>query len=599
MSDTMKLALQITAVDMLSGVVGRAKNSILNLGKAGRRVQKDFEIMERSVTRGLKAIAVSSYALNKMKPGVSAAADLQEAMLGVKMNLAGSAKSAKELTSMLSEVKGTAITVSADAPFSAEDVVKIQNALLKAGMDLKDVAGKSGAAFAATALASLSGEMPELVGTSLARIGSQFKLKGSEYSELSDWLVRVDDAAVTSLPELIAGLRMSGSAAAALGIPVADTVTAVGALANLGDRAGSSFGGFLSGIAGKTPAARKEMKQLNLSFFDKGKFVGMEEAIIRLKDKIGSINDDQEKSKILARLFGEEGSRAANEFLNAAKGFSEIEKSAKDSLSMAEKMSIWGEGLNAALAKIGGTSKSTLATLFDPLLSPLKEFLDLMNQAVGKVGELAEKHKGITAVGAYGMGAATLGLGGYGVFNLLKGGAAGARVLKGVGGMKGLLGGFGGTAAGIAKGKALEAATGVQPVFVTNWPATLGAAGALGDIAGGKAGKLGKLAGKLGKFGKLGVGAAGIGSTAIAGSAALAGGYAIGTGINKAFIEGTAFGDKIGEVLNRIVAAFGNEESRRAIVINNNLRVDENRRLITETDSMGVEVNNMLNLGSF
>jgi TP901 family phage tail tape measure protein len=51
--------------------------------------------------------------------------------------------------------------------------------------------------------------------------------------------------------------------------------------------------------------------------------------------------------------------------------------------------------------------------------------------------------------------------------------------------LKKLMGGVGSTAAGVAEGKALEAATGVMPVFVTNWS---GAQGAFGGIMGGQSG---------------------------------------------------------------------------------------------------------------
>ncbi|BCB96780.1 hypothetical protein JZK55_17020 [Dissulfurispira thermophila] len=77
MSNVMNLAIQITAIDMLSGIASRVKNSILSLGAAGQKVKNDFEQMQNSITKGLKAIAVSSYAMHKALPGVKAASDLQ------------------------------------------------------------------------------------------------------------------------------------------------------------------------------------------------------------------------------------------------------------------------------------------------------------------------------------------------------------------------------------------------------------------------------------------------------------------------------------------------------------------------------------------
>ena len=93
------------------------------------------------------------------------------------------------------------------------------------------------------------------------------------------------------------------------------------------------------------------------------------------------------------------------------------------------------------------------------------------NDVVGKIGEIADKGPVLSGIFSGGLTVGALGVGAYGLYKLIKGGMAGSRVLKGMGGLKGMLAGMGGTAAGIAKGKAVEAATGVQPVFVTNWPA--------------------------------------------------------------------------------------------------------------------------------
>ena len=92
------------------------------------------------------------------------------------------------------------------------------------------------------------------------------------------------------------------------------------------------------------------------------------------------------------------------------------------------------------------------------------------------------------------------------------------------------------------------------------WATTLGLAlVTLRLITGpGIIGGLGKLAARITKLGAVGaVGAAGVG------------GYALGTEINDRFVSGTSVGDFIGEWLNRVAAAFGNEESARAVALNN------------------------------
>ncbi|MDO8933777.1 MAG: hypothetical protein Q7U97_15395, partial [Rhodocyclaceae bacterium] len=158
--------------------------------------------------------------------------------------------------------------------------------------------------------------------------------------------------------------------------------------------------------------------------------------------------------------------------------------------------------------------------------------------------------------------------------------------------VSGLLNKTGGTAAGVATGKALEAAAGVTPVFVVNWPggtspgdlaATAAAAG-----AGAGAGTFGKVASRskslailagglpLSAWGTMG--AAGIG-TAAAGVLAAGGvGYGAGAALNAGAgwaargtrAEGVGT-DIIGGAIAKTLAFFGNEEARRAVEITQKL----------------------------
>jgi len=536
---------------MLSGIVSRARDHIKSLGAAGKDVKRDFDDMTRNVTAGLKSIAVSAYALNKIKPGVALAADLQEAMLKVKANLGSGAANARELNEQLSQVRKTAVDISANAPFSATEVVEIENALLKAGLSMKDVMGKGGAAFAATALASLTGEAPAMIGDSMARIGSQFKLQGSGYGDLADWIVRVDDASATSVPELIYGLRMAGSNAKALGISAKDSLTTLGALAPLGERAGSSFNNMLIGMLGMNKQQRELMKAHNLNFFDQGKFIGMEQATDLIRKRFGGIKNDQERLTVLMKIFGEEGGRAANTLISADKGFREIEQSANGAYSIQKKMGVWGEGFNASLKKLAGTAKTTLANIFDPLLAPLTMVSDLLNKIVGKIGDLAGEHPTAAGVVSGGLGLGAIVAGGYGLSRLGRGALAGSRVLKGIGGIGGLIRGIGGTAMGVAEGKAVQAATGVTPVFVTNWPGNLGR-GNLGRDATATVAETVAAGGGLKAAGKILPWLKGAGNAAAMGmagelaavGAAGVGGFALGKWFEKRYIKG-AIGEGI------------------------------------------------------
>ncbi len=583
MSNVMNLAIQITAVDMLSSVVERVKGRVLSLGSGAGKVKHDFEEMTTGITRGLKSIAIASYALQKTLPGIQTAANMQEAMLRVKSNLVSSAKDAAELDRSLKSVKASAVAISANAPFTAEQVVDIEGALLKAGVAMENVIGKKGAAWAAAALATVSGEAPELIGDSLARIGAMFNFKGEQYGAFSDWLARVDDASSSNIPELVQGLRMAGTSAAALNISANDAVTALGALAPLGDRAGSSLSNFYIAVSAK----RKELIDRKIILFENGQFVGMEKAIDILKKKFGAIKDDQKRQNELMKIFGEEGGRAANLFIKSEMSFRELNAEAQKAADLSRKLSIWGEGFNAAMRKLGGTAKTTLASLFDPLLAPMRDLLDMLNSITGKLGEVAEKHKAVSGVISGGAMTVGVGAGLYGLYSLARGGMAGARVLKGIGGIKGLLKGFGGTAAGIAEGKAIEAATGVTPVFVTNWPGNLSGGSAVQTAA--------DLAGKGGMLKKLLTPAAMLlgGKLALAGGA----GYAVGTGLNMMMggLSGWATnGEYKGDGwLGDMLYDWRHKEEKTEVkpIINVQLNVDQNGRMMAKTDNMNTQIN--------
>lgn len=165
-------------------------------------------------------------------------------------------------------------------------------------------------------------------------------------------------------------------------------------------------------------------------------------------------------------------------------------------------------------------------------------------------------------------------------------GAAGvyalSRIVPGVVGK--MIGRTGGLAAGVAQGKALQAAAGVTPVYVTNWSEMGGggggAAGLLGvggAAAGGAAAvsvltKLKTLAALAPLAGASTLGVAGLGYTAAGVGLAGAAGYGVGTGIYKYGLEGNKGGEGIGELVARFMSLFGNEEAKRSVAINDALK---------------------------
>ena len=121
------------------------------------------------------------------------------------------------------------------------------------------------------------------------------------------------------------------------------------------------------------------------------------------------------------------------------------------------------------------------------------------------------------------------------------------------------------TAAGLAQGQMVKEAGLATPVFVTNFPASLGSGSSgAGVIEGAVAALAGK--GLLARFGlttAAGVGSAALGTAGVL--AAGAAGFEAGGAIYRNFFEGNEFGDQIGRAVATALAAFGNDEARDAI----------------------------------
>jgi len=156
---------------------------------------------------------------------------------------------------------------------------------------------------------------------------------------------------------------------------------------------------------------------------------------------------------------------------------------------------------------------------------------------------------------------------------------------------------LGGTATGVAEGKALQELAGVTPVFVVNWPTAIG--GSVVDFAGAAGGgsvakNAGKVAGRAKTLAVLagglplsawGTTAAGFGTAAAGVTAAGLAGYGIGRAFDVSgrvdrWIQRKSGGltdgtEVIGGSIARILAAFGNEEARRAIEVTEKLKQTE------------------------
>lgn len=586
------VAIQITLVDLISRGLTGVRDRLKGLAESSHDTKMAFDRMGKSFKYAAMSAIATRGMYQGMKPAVAAASDLQAELIGTRAELMKSGKSAKQLNKEMADIKKTAFSVQAWTPFDMGQIVALEKTLVKAGANINDVIGETGAAAATAALAVYENLDPAQTGKALIGIGTPFKITADKYMELADTIARAASASTVGAGEIAETAKYAAGPMAKLGKSSKEMLALSAMMAQVGvtgTMAGTSLKNFFLKATG-----HKVFQDAH------GNLKSTVDIIDILRKNLKGMGTAKQVS-ILKKMFGEEGMPVALAILEESKGsYEDIIKAMEESASLQKKINLAMGGFGKQFNSLGGTARSTMAQLFLPALVPLTKLISKTNEFVAAIGKAATEKESLgkavsgLSLGAIGAGGlATVGMGATGLFYLRK-------VLKGTGGIKGLFTGGANTAAGIAKGKAVEAATGVTPVFVTNWPVAMGAAGVASDIAAGSSGGFMKKAGSALK--KLPLLAAG--KVALAGGA----GYGVGTYINKglgALVEKTTGGmykgpGFLGDALYDLF--HSNEKNRPAETKNNinlNVRIDEKGRVFTESDSMNTELNTNLKRGKF
>ncbi len=331
---------------------------------------------------------------------------------------------------------------------------------------------------------------------------------------------------------------------------------------------------------------RKEAeKATGVKFFDaKGSRRDALAVMADLKKQFDKLNTDAQRDSFMNKAFGKadldtlKGMRILLSGDSLSKANSFTDDIAKASGTLKREMP---EAISNAVDQTGRL-KAALREAADGFAQPIN---DTLQQAI-KWGMDNKENGGLALsgqdmlLGGAGLAAGTLLAARYG------GKAIGALLGKGTD-----------LATGVATGKALEAAAGVQSVYVVNMPgsgplgsaadtaATAAAAGAATSI--GTKIKTGlAMAGGLPLKDFVKLGPAALGTTAAGVAVAGAAGYGIGTGIYKA-AEGTRVGDAIVDVvgggLTRLMAALGNEDAQRTMDMVNRIKDTEIKGTVSVT----------------
>ena len=326
-------------------------------------------------------------------------------------------------------------------------------------------------------------------------------------------------------------------------------------------------------------------KATGVKFFDaKGSRRDALAVMADLKKQFDKLKTDAQRDSFMNKAFGKadldtlKGMRILLSGDSLSKANSFTDDIAKASGTLKREMP---EAISNAVDQTGRL-KAALREAADGFAQPIN---DTLQQAI-KWGMDSKENGGLALSGQ------DMLLGGAGL-------AAGTLLAARYGGkaIGSLLGKGTDLATGVATGKALEEAAGVQSVYVVNMPGS-GPIGSAADTAAtaaaaGAATSLGTkiktglaMAGGLPLKDFVKLGPAALGTTAAGVAVAGAAGYGIGTGIYKA-AEGTRVGDAIVDVvgggLTRLMAALGSEDAQRTMDMVNRIKDTEIKGTVSVT----------------
>ena len=336
---------------------------------------------------------------------VDSAADFNEAMSAV-------AATGDDAKSNLDGLRQTAIDLGAATKYSATEAAQGTEAMAKAGMSAADIMG--GGLAAAMNLAA-SGNMSVAESADfMATAMNNFNVPGAEAATVADAIAAGANKAQGDVSDMALAFSYVGIPARDAGMSVQQTAGAVAELASqgiIGEKAGTSLRGVLMSLEAPSTAAQKAMGKLGITLYDdQGKWLGYNNAVQQLHDKLGPLSD-AERDMALGTIFGNEQIGAARVLMqggaaDANKWTEAVSQSGYAQQVASEKMN----NLKGDIEQLKGSIETGLITAAQSTDGPLRGMTQNLTGVVNALAGMDAHSQGaVMAFGAIGAGALLVG----------------------------------------------------------------------------------------------------------------------------------------------------------------------------------------------
>ena len=482
MPTTYKVAAQLlldtgqfeSGVRRSQGVLGNLRAGLVEMirqadggGAALRRMAVDFGVAA--------AAAASLGAIKLWTRGVQNARAAATGEIELKISASQVGETPQAIGDRMRELKRLAFDTSKDVTGTMGDVQKAFGQALNMGVSV--TALKSGAGRAGALLADAEGMDKAGALAMINRLAGNFNVAPEKTGGLADMLLKSRRVSgFTDMDSFAHELTRGAPEIARVGGRPEDAALVLAAVSRVRtEGAGMATGAFFRELL--APEKQKYVKKYGFDkLFENGRFAGtdrMTEVFDRFDAKYKS---PAERAGILMKIFGAEGQLVPDAVRKP--GFRTLGAERDSKLGLEAALNLKRGTLDYQAEAVGGTLQTGWQELFRPAERWSAKGLGFLgDKIVGPISDQMATNETLQKTVSGGLLGIGLGLAGGAAYFGGRALMTGKKALGGIGGIRGLLTSKMGAgidlAGGVAVGKALEKAAGVQPVFVVNWPGVL------------------------------------------------------------------------------------------------------------------------------
>lgn len=282
-----------------------------------------------------------------------------------------------------------------------------QEYLALAGYNLEEIQAASGTVVAAQ---RATGESMQLVSDIATDTASSYGYMANEIDFVTDRMVYTTTAFNTNFAQMGEAMKYVAPVAKNAGLEFADLNAYIGVAANSGikaSQAGTALRAMFLRIQAPSKMAAKQLRRYNIQLYDnKGKFIGVNNAMALMEKKMGTMTEKQ-KAFFMQQVFGTEAMSTANiifkEGINNVIAYGDAIDGANGKTSqMAKYMEAGIGGMTRSLKSEKDAIKTTLGEAFEPVAW---EFVKILRDGTKDIRESLEKEETKSNVTKFGLGA--------------------------------------------------------------------------------------------------------------------------------------------------------------------------------------------------